>query len=217
MKVTFLAEKYRVGTNRGLYAHEKEGILDNLNLVVDFEGSTYPRKWVETEDGKGYHETDSTREETLGKDGLITTGTMFIYEGQVFAVDRPDRLIVCLSESGPLSVKRFVEEILEVEVKMQKGNPEYEKGEIMMKEIESLPSDLPEDLKPYYIPYYQEKSWRDKKGWPKNFQVTFSTNLSFLPVRLFVMGNKVWGYPEEVEPDMIPELTDEFLSRSWNE
>ena len=44
MKVTFLADKYRVGTDRGLYAHEKEGILDDLNLVIDLEGSVYPEK-----------------------------------------------------------------------------------------------------------------------------------------------------------------------------
>lgn len=218
MKVTFLADKYRVGSDRGLYAHEKEGILDDLNLVVDLEGSVYPKKWVETEDGKAYHETEMTKEEFFkDREENLMPGDMFVYDGQVLAIDRPDRLIVCVSESGPLAVQRFVEEILGAEVKMQKGDPEFGEGEIMMKEIESLPADLPDDTTPYYIPFYTEKCWRDKTGWPKNFQVTFSTPLSFLPVRLFVVGNKVYGYSEEVEPEMLETLTSEFMSRSWNQ
>ena len=219
MKVTFLADKYRVGTDRGLYAHEKEGILDDLNLVIDLEGSVYPEKWVETEDKKAYHKTEQTMDEFFeGRpEKKLEPGDMFVYDGQVLAIDRPDRLIVVLSESGPLSVQRFVEEILSAEVKMAKGDPEYGEGEIMMKEIESLPPDIPEDFTPYYIPFYTEKCWRDKTNWPKNFQVTFSTPLSFLPVRLFVVGNKVYGYPEEVEPEMMETLTSEFMSRSWNQ
>jgi len=218
MKVTFLADKYRVGTDRGLYAHEKEGILEDLNLVVDLEGSVYPKKWVETEDGKAYHETEMTKEEFFkDREEKLMPGDMFVYDGQVLAIDRPDRLIVAISESGPLAVQRFVEEILGAEVKMQKGDPEFGEGETMMKEIESLPADLPDDITPYFIPFYTEKCWRDKTNWPKNFQVTFSTPLSFLPVRLFVVGNKVYGYPEEVEPEMMETLTSEFMSRSWNQ
>jgi hypothetical protein len=126
-------------------------------------------------------------------------------------------LIVCVSESGPLAVQRFVEEILSAEVKMAKGDPEFGEGEIMMKEITDFPNDLPDDIPFYFIPFYTEKCWRDKTGWPKNFQVTFSTPISFLPVRLFVVGNKVCGYPEEVEAEMLEPLTAEFMSRSWNQ
>ena len=219
MKVTFLEDKYRVGTDRGLYAHEKKGILEDLNLVIDLEHSVYPEKWVETEDKKAYHKTTQTMDEFFeGRaEKKLEPGDMFVYDGQVLAIDRPDRLIVCVSESGALSVVRFVEEILAAEVRMQKGDPEFGEGEIMMKEIESLPADIPEDFTPYYIPFYTEKCWRDKTSWPKNFQVTFSTPLSFLPVRLFVVGNKVCGYPEEVEPEMMETLTSEFMSRSWNQ
>lgn len=219
MKVTFLADKYRVGTDRGLYAHEKEGILDDLNLVIDLKGSVYPEKWVETEDKKAYHKTEQTMDEFFEErtEKKLEPGDMFVYDGQVLAIDRPDRLIVVLSESGPLSVQRFVEEILSAEVKMAKGDPEYGEGEIMMKEITDLPADIPEDFTPYYIPFYTEKCWRDKTSWPKNFQVTFSTPISFLPVRLFVVGNKVFGYPEEVEAEMLETLTAEFMSRSWNQ
>ena len=218
MKITFLADKYRVGSDRGLYAHEKEGILEDLNLVVDLEGSVYPKKWVETEDGKAYHETEMTKEEFFkDREEKLMPGDMFVYDGQVLAIDRPDRLIVCISETGALAVQRFVEEILSAEVKMAKGDPEFGEGEIMMKEIESLPADIPDDTTPYYIPFYTEKCWRDKTNWPKNFQVTFSTPISFLPVRLFVVGNKVYGYPEEVEPEMMETLTSEFMSRSWNQ
>ena len=219
MKVTFLADKYRVGTDRGLYAHEKEGILEDLNLVIDLEGSVYPEKWVETEDGKAYHKTEQTMDEFFeGRaEKKLEPGDMFVYEGQVLAIDRPDRLIVCVSESGALSVVRFVEEILAAEVRMTKGDPEFGEGEIMMKEITDFPNDLPDDTPSYFIPFYTEKCWRDKTSWPKNFQVTFSTPISFLPVRLFVVGNKVCGYPEEVEAEMLEPLTAEFMSRSWNQ
>ena len=58
-----MADKYRVGSERGLYAHEKEGILEDLNLVIDLENSVYPEKWVETEDKKAYHKTEQTMDE----------------------------------------------------------------------------------------------------------------------------------------------------------
>lgn len=217
MKVTFLAEQYRCGSDRGIYAQEKEGILDDLRLVVDLESSTYPEKWVETEDKKGYTKVRMSKEEFFGegKDCILEPGHMFVYDGQIYAIDRPDRLILVLSETGALAVERFVNDILEEEVKLAKGDPDYGEGEIMMKEIENLPDDFPDDIKPYYIPYYTEKCWREKTEWPKNFQVTFSTPISFVPVRLFVVGNKVCGYPEEVEPEMLEILTAEFMSRSW--
>ena len=217
MKVTFLAEKYKTGSNRGLFAHEKDGILDDLNIVIDLESSTYPEKWVETEDKKAYHKTNITKEEFFkDRDKKLCPGDMFVYDGQVFAIDRPDRLIVAVSESGALSVVRFVEEILSVEVKMKKGDSEYGEGEIRIKEIDSLPSDFPEDITPHFIPFYTEKIWREKTKLPKKIQVTFSTPLSFIPVRLFIIGNKVFGYPDEVDPEMIKDLVDEFLSRSYN-
>ena len=124
MKVTFLADKYRVGTDRGLYAHEKEGILEDLNLVIDLEHSVYPEKWVETEDKKAYHKTTQTMDEFFeGRtEKKLEPGDMFVYDGQVLAIDRPNRLIVCISETGALAVQRFVEEILSAEVRMAKGD-----------------------------------------------------------------------------------------------
>lgn len=219
MKVTFIADKYRVGSNRGLYAHEKDGILDDLNLVIDLDGSKYPEVWVETEDGKAYHKTEMTQDEFFKdrSEKKLEAGDMFVYDGQVFAIDRPDRLVLALSESGPLAVQRFIEEVLSVEVRMKMGDPEYGDGKLEMKEIEDLPTNLQKDAPYYCIPYYKEKVWREKTEWPKKFQVTFSTPISFIPVTLFVVGNKVYGNPEEVDSDMLEALTFEFMSRSWNQ
>ena len=106
MKVTFLTEQYKCGSNLGIYFADTENLISKLNDAVDFDGSEYPKKWVETEDGK------------------IKEGTMFVYEGQVFAVDSDKRLIVTLSETGALSAERFVTEILEAELEMIKSEEE---------------------------------------------------------------------------------------------
>jgi hypothetical protein len=47
MKVTFLAEKYKCGSNLGIYFADTENLIPNLNEAIDFENSEYPKKWVE--------------------------------------------------------------------------------------------------------------------------------------------------------------------------
>ena len=216
MKVTFLAEQYRCGSDRGIYAQEKEGILDDLRLVVDLESSIYPEKWVETEDKKGYTKVRMSKEEFFGegKDCILEPGHMFVYDGQIYAIDRPDRLILVLSETGALAVERFVNDILGEEVKLAKGDPEYQTSGVMISEVDKFPEDLAEE--PYCIPYYTGKIWKEKTELPDMFQVIFNSSFSFLPIRLYVKGLNVFYYPEEVDEEMIPILTQEFMSWSWN-
>lgn len=213
MKVTFLTEQYKCGSNLGIYFADTENLISKLNDAVDFDGSEYPKKWVETEDGKAYHPTPMERTEVLGEDGKIKEGTMFVYEGQVFAVDSDKRLIVTLSETGALSAERFVTEILEAELEMI--NSEEELENFKAEKVDGIPVTFKESESVVPIPYYKGKIWREKLGdsIPDFQRVTFESPNAFGEIEFWIDSKKlkVWYDPKIVFPDQAPDLVSEYL------
>lgn len=213
MKVTFLADQYKCGSNLGIYFADTENLISNLNEAVDFENSEYPKKWVETEDKKAYHPTPMTREETLGEDGKIKEGTMFVYDGQVFAVDSDKRLIVTLSETGALSAERFVTNILNAELEMIRSEEELEN--FKSEKVDGIPATFKESSSVVPIPYYKGKIWREKLGDTlQDFQrVTFESPNAFGEVELWVDSKKlkVWYDPKIVFEDQAEDLVSEYM------
>ena len=215
MKVTFLLDKYKCGSNLGIYYHDEPGILNDLREIIDLSESEYPEKWVETEDGTAYHKTRMTEDEFFGegKEHQLEPGHMFIYDGQVFAIDSPDRLILALSETGALAIKRFITNILEPELELQRGNSEYTTSDVQVTELTKLPDELSEE-QVFSISYYKEKIWREKTNFPKIFQVVFKSSYSFIPIKLWFKNNHVY-YSDELDSDIIEFVVQEFLCWSW--
>ena len=213
MRVTFIADEYRCGSKLGLYAEDYEGLIKDLTDAIDFEGSDYPTKWTETEDKKAYHPEKQTPEEYFGDQEKIKPGRMFVYDGQVFAVDSDTRLVLTLSETGALAVRRFLNEVLKPELELIRG--EIKISDVKIEEIKEIPEDLKENK--YSIHYYIGKVWKDRVGdlVPKTFKTVFKSQDSFTDIELYVSGFNVYFNPDVVFEDQVGDLVQDFLTWTY--
>lgn len=216
MKVTFLRDKYRCGSNCGLYPAEKPGILESLRKIIDIQGSTYPEKFKEKkEDPTEY----MTVLEFFKDNRPLSPGDMFLYEGQIIAIDNPDRLVLALSETGGTALYRFVEEVVPAEVELLEG------GSVSTNGVEIRPETETEWKKETYesfpIPYYKMKAWRDKLGRPEHaefpIRAILDSNEFLFPVSMWIGDWEVWYDPEEIDPEMIADAAQEVLAWTYQE
>lgn len=219
MKVTFLGEQYKCGSNLGIYFADHPNLIKDLNEAIDIQGSEYPKKWVETEDGKAYHPTPMEPSEVLGPEEKIKEGTMFVYEGQVFAVDSGERLIVTLSETGALSAERFVNEILGAELEMIRMDEELEN--VKTEKVDGIPVTFKENSSVVAIPYYKGKIWRERLGenLPEFARVTFDSPNAFGQTEFWIDSKKLKIYydPKVVFEDQAEDLVAEYLGWTFKE
>ena len=105
MRITVLPNRYRVGSNKGIFALDEPGILNKLNSIVCWDSSLFPIKPKENESDPNIEDR-----EFLGIDPELAPGNMFIVKGgQVLAVENKDRLILVMSETGPLALQNLYE------------------------------------------------------------------------------------------------------------
>jgi len=182
MIVTVLPDKYRCGSNRGVTAYDSPGYLEKLNKVIDFDKSNLPENFS--------HE--------------LKPGNMFLYEGQVFAIDSAERLVLCVTETGAWAIKRFLQDILEGELKL------LEPSGIENVKI-SNEKQPDEDVEVYKPGYYIMKSWRDKVNPEESIKIEFTSDRHIFPVTLWIDGWNIWYNPLWVDPEEIEETTLEAL------
>ena len=189
MIVEVLEDKYRCGSNVGMIKEDKPGILEDLNKVIEWEHSTLPD----------------------GVEKKLEPGSMFIYEGQVIGVDNPDRLILCISETGWGALHRFTTTILDIE-KLFLSETGIENLKII--------SDSKEDLKEEYrIPWYLFKAWKERvipgrypDDW-KSIRVSFESEYSIFPVTVEITAAGSMMYSEDMIPsDIIDEISEKVLA-----
>lgn len=176
MVIEILSQKYKCDCGRGLAKYEETDLLDKLNYLIEWDFAQYPivkDKHIEVdipevdENGK---ETGNLLKEKVGldivkedKDFLkgeqeLKPGNCFLLDGQIIAIDSPDRIVLVLSKTGRGSLDRIVEERIDPEYKMVYGN---EDAKI---EWEALTSD---SYKTEYdgicsIPFPEYRIWRDR-------------------------------------------------------
>ena len=176
MVIEILSQKYKCDCRRGLAKYEETDLLDKLNYLIEWDFAQYPivkDKHIEVdipevdENGK---ETGNLLKEKVGldivkedKDFLkgeqeLKPGNCFLLDGQIIAIDSPDRIVLVLSKTGRGSLDRIVEERIDPEYKMVYGN---EDAKI---EWEALTSD---SYKTEYdgicsIPFPEYRIWRDR-------------------------------------------------------
>ena len=151
MIITVLPDKYRHTSTRYMAVLERPGILEDLNKIIEWDYCIWPIKIME--DNKVVSLTDF-----LGTPPVLKPGNMFAYNvGQVIAIDSPDKLILCISETGPKALQRIDEEIIQREVKLsEKLNASDVTFEVVNE------SDIPSDYKEEFIPYYLNRIFKEK-------------------------------------------------------
>jgi len=165
MIISILNEKYKSGCGRGIDKYDEPSILDKLNAIIEWDYCEFPKTSWKTplvcglnEDGKSfaYFPQEEDRE-FLGKVPKLVPGTTFMVDGQVIAVDNPDRLVLILSKTGRNSLDRVVEEHINPEYKIKTGFVDNNTN-ISWEEIDEDPNDLVSVKIPY--PIYNQ--WRVK-------------------------------------------------------
>lgn len=151
MIITVLGDKYRHNNTRYVAVLERPGILDDLNKIIEWEYCVWPIK---------IHEDNKVESLTnfLGTPPILKPGNMFAYNiGQIIGIDSPDRLILCISETGPKALNRIDEEIIQREVKLSEKRNNLDVSFEVVNE-----SDIPSDFKEDFIPYYLNRIFKEK-------------------------------------------------------
>lgn len=214
MIITILPNKYRCGSNRGITSIEKPGLIVKLNQIINWEASKFPYKPKESED-----DPDIEDREFLGPDPKLEPGNMFIYkDGQVLACDSPDRLILVMSESGPLALQRIYDEEISLEFELKfdywSGNVQFEKAEL---------SDIPANFESYTIPYNLMMIFKDNfllgRDYPRKdlcLKCTLDSDNYIMPVTLYMQDWKISYDPMYVFPDQVQDTSKELIAWFYN-
>lgn len=214
MRITVLPNKYRIGSNRGIMALDEPGVLGKINSVVCWDSSLFPLKPKE-------NETDPNVEdrEFLGPDPELVPGSMFIVKGgQVLAVENKDRIILVMSETGPLALQNLYENEITLEFQLKfeycEGQATYEKKDLQ---------DIPADYETYTVPYNLMKIFRDNflegQDLPKKglcLEVKYESDNFFLPLTLYIQDWKISYNPVEVDPEQAPDMAKEVIAWFYN-
>lgn len=151
MIITVLADKYRHDNSRCMAILERPGILNDLNKIIEWEYCVWPIKVLEDE--KVVSLTDF-----LGTPPVLKPGNMFSYNiGQIIGIDSPDRLVLCISETGPKALSRIDEEIIQREVKLSEDLGNIDVSFEVVSE-----NDIPSNYKEEFIPYYLNRIFKEK-------------------------------------------------------
>lgn len=191
MIITILGNKYSCGCERGLNDFKNTGILNKLNTIVNFSKSYWPLKSV----GNDTWVEDT---EILGNPAQLKPGNCFLYEGQVIAIDNPDRLILLKSETGSFAINRIYNEVIEPEFKILELYNNIQSIEIeMLPELEQnadniVSIDFPIGLKNIYLDLF------------KGARIDYKSSFSTLPIIKINIDTSILLCPEcfYITPDI---------------
>ncbi len=215
MRITILPNKYRIGSNRGIIALEEPGILRKLNGIICWESSLFPGKPKE-------NKTDPYIEdrEFLGPDPELTPGNMFIVKGgQVLAVENKDKIILVMSETGPLALKNLYDNEISLEFDLK-----YNYWEGTAKWENSDPKDIPATYESYTVPYNLMITWKEnflashqelqQKG--GCLKVIYESDNYIFPLTLYIQDWTISYDPEILDPEQAPDATKEVIAWFYN-
>ena len=170
MKIDILSQKYKVGCERGINYIDKPGLLTKLNMIIEWPKCNFPQEFDHDEEretgevddeGKPIVQTVHIFKENrnfLGDEPELQPGNCFKLDGQLIAVDGPNRLILMVSETGGLALQRLWEEKIAPEIEMTFND--YDIDDVEMSDVN--PSNIPEGLESEKIEWRYWNLWRNQ-------------------------------------------------------
>lgn len=144
MVITILEQKYKVGCEKGITDEEQDKLHVKLNLVVEWDKCEWPK------DSEGNPNT-----KYLGDEPELKPGDCFFYDGNVIALDRKDRLILIVSETGPGALRRICNEIINEEFKYL--------GCSAIDDIKcEVVDNIPDTHTKFPVPFYKMRTFHEK-------------------------------------------------------
>lgn len=197
MIITVLTQKYNCGCNRGISKEETPDLLKKLNKSIQWDKVTWPEK-----------EKDVPDTNYLGNPPQLKPGDTFLWDGNVFAINDENSIVLIVSETGPLSVKRFVN-YLDCDYKYKLST---EGTNIDDLDMEVIPWEEPgEDLEEFRVKYTNYICMKNRLNVPevlKKIRIKIN-NLSLpviLPTVIYIEGQKILYNPEEIDPNILEDV-----------
>jgi len=187
MIIQVLPQKYLCNCNKGISKESNPDLLIKLNKVI---------QW------------DKKEEEDTSQPQQLKPGDTIYWNNNVIAINSEDSVVLIVTESGPGSIKRFVDYVNE-EYKFLKLGEEY-LSNLEVTELDwSHPTD---DLQTNRISYSKLESIKNRCNDPKDVQernlVITSSPFTLFPSRVMISGQNSYYDPEYVDPSIAPRLID---------
>lgn len=214
MIITVLPNKYRVGSHKGIMALDEPNILTKLNQIICWDASHFPYKIKEKETDPDIEDT-----EFLGTDPELVPGSMFIYkDGQVIAVESEDRLVLIMSETGPLALQNIYNNEISLEFELRfnynGGNVTFEKKEL---------KDIPDNFESYTVPYNLMMVFKNNfllgRDYPRKdlcLEVNIESDSFVLPTTVYIQDWKISYDPIIVDTEQASDMAKEVIAWFYN-
>lgn len=200
MLITILNQNYKVGCEKGIYAEERPGIFSKLNRIIEWDKCT----WPEDSDKK-------PNTKFLGDVPELKSGNCFVYDGNVIALDRQDRLVLVLSETGPLALRRICNEIIDTESALLDC---CGVNSVTVEKTKKIPDGFVE----YKVPFYQMRLFHEKYSFGRIEPGTILKCVVdyIVPLDVYITDWSFYYDSAFVEKDEMQYFTKEILAWFYN-
>ena len=196
---------------KGLLIHEESGILDKINTVIEWDFVTYPKK------------LDNPEEQDLGYlnfEQELKPGDAFSIGSsgnlQIFRIISNDKLGLEHTETGGLSLNRFIEKTLNPEFETI-FNYEFGRKDVTLSLCDDVPADYDFEKR---IPYDRYKIWSERffPGRPecenKVIKLDIEPDSLLFPLSIYIRKNSVFFDKEDLvdETDFIDWVINNALA-----
>lgn len=232
MIIEVLAQKYKCGCERGMAELRISEILSKLNAIIEWDFCRFPLIEEETDEEEevvvGTDDSGNEIKETkkkiitvekrdfLGDDPELKPGDVFLYKGQVIAVDSPERLILIVSETGYGALDRIYEESMKVEFDLLFND--YQINDVKYEVVEN--GTVPEEFdETYPVPYNLYNIWKERFLAGRGFlekglclKVTMDAEDFIFPVDFIMTDWNIKYKSSQLEQDEVGLAVNELLS-----
>ena len=170
MKIDVLEQKYKVGCERGINYIDKPGLLTKLNMIIEWPKCSFPQEFDHDEERETGEINDEGKPVTqvvhifkenrnfLGDEPELRPGNCFKLDGQLIAVDGPDRLVLMVSETGGFALQRLWEEKIAPEIEMIFND--YDTDDVEISDVDL--SNIPEGLESGKVEWKYWNLWKNQ-------------------------------------------------------
>ena len=196
---------------KGLLIHEEPGILNKINTVIEWNFVVYPKKLDNPEEqDTGYLNFEQELKPgdafSIGEAGNL----------QIFRIISNDKLGLEHTETGGLSLNRFIEKTLNPEFETI-FNYEFGRKDVNLVLCDDIPSNFDYEKR---IPFDKHKIWSERffPGRPecenKIIKLTIESGALLFPIDIYIKKNSVFFDKDDLldETDFVNWVIDNSLA-----
>lgn len=191
-------ESWKEEMFKGQLIHQEPGLLAKINTVIEWDFIKYPKKLDNPEEQDlGYLDFEQELKPgdafSVGESGNL----------QIFRIVSQDKLGLEHTETGGLSLNRFIEKILNPEFETI-FNYEFGKKDVRMALSDSIPGNYDFERR---IPYDKYKIWSERffpgrsECENKIIKLTIDSDTILFPIDIYIKKNSVFFDKEDLVDD----------------